>query len=95
MKQTVIPSTKVMNWVEKFGSRRLFSRGRHKRFDLITSMTAFTSRAYYCNKCNTGYNNKNKHNCYEQNINNGNVDIADKLNNKIIHKKQYQKLTTK
>ena len=65
-------------------------------YDLITSMTAFTSRVYYCNKCNTGYNGNGKksHKCINQINENGNIEIADKLNNKIIHKKQYKKLTT-
>jgi hypothetical protein len=33
-------------------------------FDVITKMTAFLGRNYYCTDCDKGYEHKGKHSCY-------------------------------
>ena len=45
----------------------IYVHRHNNHFNLITSMTAFTNNAYYCNQCDTGYQNKNQHKCKEQN----------------------------
>ena len=60
----------------------IYLHKHNNHFNLITSMTAFTSNAYYCDKCNTGYKNKNQHKCTDTIINDGNVEVANKMNKK-------------
>ena len=36
-----------------------------EHFDVITTMSGFVGRCYYCHKCNKGYDHKEKHACNE------------------------------
>src|SRR6266576_3077748 len=59
-------NTIIYQGIENETKIYLYKQGNH--FDLIKKMNAFYGSVYFCNKCNTPYNNKNKHTCKEQKI---------------------------
>jgi hypothetical protein len=45
------------------GSKKVILYHADQHFSVITSMTAFMGRSYYCTMCNTPYNNPGGHKC--------------------------------
>lgn len=43
--------------------KKIYLYVHDNHYDIITSMSAFLSRVYYCTKCNTGYDHKEEHRC--------------------------------
>ena len=45
------------------GPKKIILYHAENHFSVITSMTAFMGRCYYCSSCNTSYNNPSGHRC--------------------------------
>ena len=65
--QIVILSKEHFNAIVYTGTehkeKRLYFYHHDKHFDVITSITGFLSRTYYCTHCETGYQNRWNHTC--------------------------------